>query len=132
MIGRWLDHAKPVVLDRFLENKMVPFILRAPGGEGCLVGVAAGYRGSWADRRADYDPDMFDPYGDSILAERFNRLCQRLVGIPHSAQRPFFAYRARPDELLGGARAAALIRSRVLRIKARRALATVVPQPVLV
>jgi hypothetical protein len=128
MIGQWLDTQPTTVLDRFLECKMVPFTQRSRQGEGCLVGVAVGTAflddaaaasHGWCDTGGLFSQDVSSPLFIGRFTVRFNNMCMRLqdgkrCGMDHPWRADGYA--------LGGARAAQLIRTRVLRIKARRAL----------
>lgn len=128
MIGRFLDKLPPQMADRFLECRMIPFSqsnMRAPG-EGCLIGVANG--SALQGTMDSLDPWLSqDYYAHNYVGkytERFNRLCQRLAGIPRSKQKPHDIFCGSAWEYQGGARAADLIRARVLRTKLRRELGT--------
>lgn len=138
MIGRWLALLTEQEEDNLLTTKLVPFTNHAPNTEmGCLVGVTLKHQAwggaidgapcerwaMWCWWNGSYHP-MRD---NKNIAYRFNELCQKLVGVPVQQRLPFTVFRNTPHELEGGARAARLIRARILRHRAQRALATVAP-----
>lgn len=139
-IGRFLDKGcTPEMEGRLLTGAMVPWIryeMDAQGKSfGCLGGVAYGY----LENR--YSEEWF-PAPHWMLAPRFNAFAMRLGGFPRHEYGPLYAGRlggmycnptANLRALRGGARAATLIRNRVLRNQARRALGdTVLPSTLLV
>lgn len=133
MLGRWLERLTPQQEDRLLTTKLVPFTTFDGKDAGCLVGTAIGcveagnrfYRATYKNPLWSHvdSVELYLPH--HCPAERFNRLCQRLVGVPYSRQ---VDYDQGGGEHLskkmrrGGARAADLIRTRILKNRARRAL----------
>lgn len=154
MIGQWLDKVcTPVQEDRLLTTAMIPWrrVDQDAGGKfyGCLGGIAFGEVESYQQRRGGLAPEWFTGKYMAAFA-RFNALCMRLGGFQRKAyihmyrelewKTPFppGTYSQRPMEcsepladpraVLGGAKAAELIRTRILKNRARRALAVVTPQ----
>lgn len=128
MIGRWLELLTKQEEDNLLTTQLVPFTAHAENRDmGCLVGVALKHRG-WGSNNVGMSRlwywwnGRYHEDGKHSVAWRFNELCQKLVGVPRSQRRVCGYFMNGPLQLLGGASAAALIRARILRNRARRAL----------
>lgn len=117
-VGKWLDtKCTTVQEDRLLTHVLVPFIVDDGRDGGCLGGIAFGYTGQ---------DNWFLP-GRWFLddtAERFNRLCQQLIGRKRNSQKPYALLTKENPALcyLGGQRAAVLIRNRILANRLKRTL----------
>ena len=123
MLGKWLEQLTPTEEDRLLTTKLVPFTTFDGVDAGCLVGTAIG---CVEHRNQVYSSSLESPLWEiergfdqkEMPHERFNKMCCKLVGV---APLQFWGGLT-PELRLGGARVAVLIRNRILRNRARRAL----------
>mgnify|MGYP001616379119 CR=1 FL=1 len=117
-VGKWLDQcARPEHEDRLLTGKLVPFLRADSAGAGCLGGVAFGYVRTTATSGLVMTTEWFS----DDTATHFNLLCKRL----HGDTRQNLQWSSVPSYYTAGAKAGILIRNRILRNRARRALSSV-------
>jgi len=126
-IGRYLDHAPDIALNRLMETRLVPFTQHTDQpNEGCLLGAISGTAVDWGIHSypglTDFDYDEIHMPETGQAARQFNRLCQRLGGVPHSKRTDFGCFAADRSHREWGAKAAVLMRNRILRVRACRAL----------
>lgn len=122
-IGRWIDQIHEATEDAILTRKMIPFNVDDGYGAGCIIG------------QANFVHDMHDAARTPF--REWNALCMRLAGIfsrqecTQMVQRTHYPTHdlSHPACYVAGAQAAQLLRIRILRNRAKRAL-TAVPHHV--